>query len=309
MVLIAVHPRRSGVLVSLSRIRSSSSRGSSPRPRGCGRRCRSWVRGSPRFIPARAGPPTFLETWLGGCGVHPRVRGVATYSSPDRILMAGVRPRVRGASHNQRFSRSIVKRFIPACGAAFSSRCLLSLSLQRSLVSRSSLRWLRWCARSRRRSMLLVPSFSTSIYSSLHDPFTTCASLIALLAGTRAPPSMLVSFPIELPYSTRCQATSGIDPPATPKTDPPKKRRMLLKWGTQRGCISVATDHRSRSRDLVYESKDDDACGFCGRRLRRPSGVVNALSTTVQSPPNAARAFSTPRQNPQAARTRLDDRG
>ncbi len=27
-----------------------------------------------------------------------------------------------------------------------------------------------------------------------------------------------------------CQATSGIDPPATPKTDPPKKRRMLLKW-------------------------------------------------------------------------------
>ena len=28
----------------------------------------------------------------------------------------------------------------------------------------------------------------------------------------------------------RCQATSGIDPPATPKTDPPKKRRMLLKW-------------------------------------------------------------------------------
>ena len=25
-------------------------------------------------------------------------------------------------------------------------------------------------------------------------------------------------------------ATSGIDPPATPKTDPPKKRRMLLKW-------------------------------------------------------------------------------
>ena len=104
-------------------------------------------------------------------------------------------------------------------------------------------------------------------------------------------------------------ATSGIDPPATPKTDPPKKRRMLLKWGTQRRCISVATDHRSRSRDLVYESKDDDACGFCGRRLRRPSGVVNALSTTVQSPPNAARAFSTPRQNPQAARTRLDDRG
>ena len=82
---------------------------------------------------------------------------------------------------------------------------------------------------------------------------------------------------------------------------------MLLKWGTQRRCISVATDHRSRSRDLVYESKDDDACGFCGRRLRRPSGVVNALSTTVQSPPNAARAFSTPRQNPQAARTRLDD--
>ena len=109
--------------------------------------------------------------------------------------------------------------------------------------------------------------------------------------------------------SSPCQATSGIDPPATPKTDPPKKRRMLLKWGTQRRCISVATDHRSRSRDLVYESKDDDACGFCGRRLRRPSGVVNALSTTVQSPPNAARAFSTPRQNPQAARTRLDDRG
>ena len=29
---------------------------------------------------------------------------------------------------------------------------------------------------------------------------------------------------------TLCQATSGIDPPATPKTDPPKKRRMLLKW-------------------------------------------------------------------------------
>ena len=28
----------------------------------------------------------------------------------------------------------------------------------------------------------------------------------------------------------QCQATSGIDPPATPKTDPPKKRRMLLKW-------------------------------------------------------------------------------
>ena len=27
-----------------------------------------------------------------------------------------------------------------------------------------------------------------------------------------------------------CQATSGIDPPATPKTDPSKKRRMLLKW-------------------------------------------------------------------------------
>ncbi len=111
------------------------------------------------------------------------------------------------------------------------------------------------------------------------------------------------------PANEACQATSGIDPPATPKTDPPKKRRMLLKWGTQRRCISVATDHRSRSRDLVYESKDDDACGFCGRRLRRPSGVVNALSTTVQSPPNAARAFSTPRQNPQAARTRLDDRG
>ena len=111
------------------------------------------------------------------------------------------------------------------------------------------------------------------------------------------------------PWLDDCQATSGIDPPATPKTDPPKKRRMLLKWGTQRRCISVATDHRPCSRGLVYESKDDDACGFCGRRLRRPSGVANALSTAVQSPPNAARAFSTPRQNPQAARTRLDDRG
>ena len=32
------------------------------------------------------------------------------------------------------------------------------------------------------------------------------------------------------PWSAYCQATSGIDPPATPKTDPPKKRRMLLKW-------------------------------------------------------------------------------
>ena len=30
--------------------------------------------------------------------------------------------------------------------------------------------------------------------------------------------------------NNRCQATSGIDPPATPKTDPSKKRRMLLKW-------------------------------------------------------------------------------
>ena len=49
------------------------------------------------------------------------------------------------------------------------------------------------------------------------------------------------------------------------------------------------------SRDLVCESKDDNACGFCGRRLRRPSGVGNALSTTVQSTPNATRAFSMPR--------------
>ena len=32
------------------------------------------------------------------------------------------------------------------------------------------------------------------------------------------------------PDAVRCQATSGIDPPATPKTDPSKKRRMLLKW-------------------------------------------------------------------------------
>ena len=31
-------------------------------------------------------------------------------------------------------------------------------------------------------------------------------------------------------HAVSCQATSGIDPPATPKTDPPKKRRMLLKW-------------------------------------------------------------------------------
>ena len=35
---------------------------------------------------------------------------------------------------------------------------------------------------------------------------------------------------LQVEISTRCQATSGIDPPATPKTDPPKKRRMLLKW-------------------------------------------------------------------------------
>ena len=46
--------------------------------------------------------------------------------------------------------------------------------------------------------------------------------------------------------SSGCQATSGIDPPATPKTDPPKKRRMLLKWKRSRRCISVATDRRLR---------------------------------------------------------------
>ena len=34
--------------------------------------------------------------------------------------------------------------------------------------------------------------------------------------------------------------------------------------------LVVATDLRDSTRDVVFESKDEVACGACGRRLRRP---------------------------------------
>ena len=75
-VLIVVHPRRCGAAVSLSRIPSSSSRGSSPRPRG-----RSLV----------------LSAWVPDSGSSPRARGRANRDRHNGFRL-GVHPRVREAA-------------------------------------------------------------------------------------------------------------------------------------------------------------------------------------------------------------------
>ena len=67
--------------------------------------------------------------------------------------------------------------------------------------------------------------------------------------------------------------------------------RIPAKWNARRSVatllsqfppIGVAADRRDPTRDLVFESTDESACGSCGRRVRRPKGVGNAPSLTVQ---------------------------
>ena len=94
------------------------------------------------------------------------------------------------------------------------------------------------------------------------------------------------------PPVATCQATLKTDPLATSKTDP-RRNGVCCGSGTRRRSVGVVTDRRRRSGDLVYESKDDDACWFCGRRLRRPSGVVNLRDPLIlQYEPNRKQVLS-----------------
>ena len=62
----------------------------------------------------------------------------------------------------------------------------------------------------------------------------------------------------------------------------PPHHRSAATLLSQFPLMGAATDRRDPTRDLLIESTDESACGACGRRLRRPKGVVNAPWTTPQ---------------------------
>ena len=108
----SVHPRVCGEHSGLC-VRMSHSSGSSPRVRGTplNRRWPAWHR---RFIPACAGNtyPGFRRS--GRDPVHPRVCGEHASPLPNRAIIFGSSPRVRGTRVGDDLP-FVVGRFIPAC--------------------------------------------------------------------------------------------------------------------------------------------------------------------------------------------------
>ena len=102
--------------------------------------------------------------------------------------------------------------------------------------------------------------------------------------------------------ASACQATSGIDPPATSKTDP-RRNGVCCCTGTLRRSIGVARDHRRRSGDLLYEKRTTMPVGSVGAVCGVQVVWETRTRRRLKSPLNAACAFSTPRQNQQALRT------
>ena len=108
---ITVHPRPRGEHPTAA-ARPSSPAGSSPPARGT-RLWRRSIKGSSRFIPARAGN-TWAETKteLDGA-VHPRPRGEHPTSSGAACFLTGSSPPARGTPYRETYRSSAV-RFIPA---------------------------------------------------------------------------------------------------------------------------------------------------------------------------------------------------
>ena len=78
--------------------------------------------------------------------------------------------------------------------------------------------------------------------------------------------------------------------------------RFPAKWNARRSVatfvgqfppLGVAADLQDSTRDVVFESMDEDACGACGRRLRRPRCCGKRAFGDRSVAPNASRAFST----------------
>ena len=78
--------------------------------------------------------------------------------------------------------------------------------------------------------------------------------------------------------------------------------RIPAKWNARRSVatfvgqfppLGVATGLQDSTRDVVFESMDEDACGACGRRLRRPRCCGKRAFGDRSVAPNASRAFST----------------